>query len=579
MPTDQRDDGLSTFSMHAFDTRSSNMFDDLREERGGAALAPGAPAGAREDLSSLDPEEAARRHLQHALTSAAVPALTAPTVGGTATEFTSMGAESVPLTRTRTVKFRQTVGAIPIYGSLVTVELDEDNDLVSIDSALGEPAGVSPEPEITADDAVASAAAHPGFHPRLGNVTPELQYYFDRAASQWRLVYLLPDVPVEVDPDTQDSEDRAADLEPPRFLDYVVDAHDASVVAVLPRTPSATADASTALSAEHRAIDGFGVERTFRVCEATGGFVLRDEQRNVETYDFGFGDPSVTEDDLPGAAIQNPPDWSPEAVSAHANAVAVSDFLNDVLLRNNIDDQGGALVSTINCVVEADSPGPMQWVNAFWSPVSRQMVYGQVLVEDGTLRSLSCNLDVVAHEIFHGVTDVTARLEYANQSGALNESYSDIFGIIITNLDNPDPRSWDWKLGERLLPGDVPFRDLEDPTRHDQPAHMDDFVVLPNTQAGDWGGVHVNSGIHNKAAHLMLTAEDGVGELVLAPQEVSAVLYLALSQRLSSTSQFSDSRRAVEASARTFFRSLPADRLEAKVAAFTGAFDAVGITG
>ena len=70
---------------------------------------------------------------------------------------------------------------------------------------------------------------------------------------------------------------------------------------------------------------------------------------------------------------------------------------------------------------------------------------------------------MVAHEIFHGVTDATARLEYADQPGALNESFSDIFGIIITNLDEPDPRRWNWELGERLH-RDVPFRDLEDPT-------------------------------------------------------------------------------------------------------------------
>ena len=93
MPTDQRDDGLSTFSMHAFDTTASNMFDGLREERGDA-LAPGSPAG--EDLSALDPETAARRHLEHALTSAAVPALTVPTMAGTTSQFTS------PIRSTRT---------------------------------------------------------------------------------------------------------------------------------------------------------------------------------------------------------------------------------------------------------------------------------------------------------------------------------------------------------------------------------------------------------------------------------------------------------------------------------------------
>ena len=73
---------------------------------------------------------------------------------------------------------------------------------------------------------------------------------------------------------------------------------------------------------------------------------------------------------------------------------------------------------------------------------------------------------------------------------------------------------------------------------------MDDFQVLPNTRAGDWGGVHTNSGIHNKAAFNLLTAENDDGTLTLTPAEVAAVFYLALTQRLSRTSQFIDSRRA-----------------------------------
>jgi len=226
--------------------------------------------------------------------------------------------------------------------------------------------------------------------------------------------------------------------------------------------------------------------------------------------------------------------------------------------------------------VEEDSPGPKQWVNAFWSPDIKQMVYGQVLV-GGELRSLSINVDVVAHEIFHGVTDSTARLEYQFQSGALNESYSDIFGTIVANHGTDDPRQWDWKLGERLLEGDRPFRDLSDPTLFGQPAHMDDYQDLPNTQAGDWGGVHVNSGIHNKAAFLVLTSEDDAGDLVMTPSEGAAVFYLALSQRLSQTSQFSDSRNAAVSSARTLFRALPEDERERKVAAIEAAFSGVGI--
>jgi bacillolysin/neutral peptidase B len=180
--------------------------------------------------------------------------------------------------------------------------------------------------------------------------------------------------------------------------------------------------------------------------------------------------------------------------------------------------------------------------------------------------------------MFHGVTDSTARLEYAVQSGALNESYSDIFGIIIANFSNPDPRTWSWKVGEGLSPSGKPFRDMRDPTLFGQPDHMDKFKVLPNTQRGDWGGVHTNSGIHNKAAFNILTAPGSGGSLALTPQEVAGIFYLALTQQLSRTSQFSDSRRGVLVSARTLFRTLPPDQQTAKLAAITNGFTAVGIT-
>jgi Zn-dependent metalloprotease len=519
--------------------------------------------------SDLDPETAARRLLDQALASEAVPSLTAPVANGTTSQFKTIGTETVPLTGTRTVKFRQMVNDIPVYGSLVTVELDDGNNLVGIDSALGEPEGVDPVATVSPANALAAAEAAPdGYAPRLTGVIPRLSYYFDVGASRWRLVYILQDVPVILDRTAEPQADRESQLEPPRFMDYVVDAHDGQVVALLPRTPSIAA------GEEQTATDSFGVERTFLVSPQDGRLVLSDPIHNVQTFDFRFGDPAVHSDLLPGDAIANPPSWAPGAISAHANAVAVSDFLRAVLQRDNIDGSGGAMMSTINCVVGDNSPGPKQWHNAFWD--GRQMVYGQVLRGD-ELRSLSANIDVVAHEMFHGVTDRTSRLEYAFQPGALNESYSDIFGTIVANSGNDDPRSWDWLLGERLLVDDQPFRDLSDPARFGQPAHMDDFQLLPNTRAGDWGGVHVNSGIHNKAAFNLLTTEDDDGTLTLSPAEAAAAFYLTLTQRLSRTSQFADSRRHMVASARTLFRALPADQQARKVAAVEAAFQAVGI--
>jgi Zn-dependent metalloprotease len=554
--------GLNAFSLHTADESSSGAIAQLEAER---AAYPGLrPAGADSE-SDLDPETAARRFLDQAVASDAVPSLTVPVQNGSGRQFSTIGTETVPLTETRTVKFRQMFHDIPVYGSLVTVELDDTNSLVGIDAALGEPEGVDPVASVSPADARRAAEAAPdGYRPTLTGVVPRLNYYYDVKAARWRLVYILEDVPVRLD----EAADGDTGLEPPRFVDYVVDAHQGDVVTSLPRTPSMATQQQTAT-------DSFGDARTFVVTDKVGGFVLIDPVHNVETYDFNFADPVVSSDQLPGEIVDDSPPWVPAAVSAHANAVTVSEFLRTVLRRDNIDGHGGTMKSTINCVVQPARPGPQEWVNAFWN--EKQMVYGQVRRSDGLLRSLSANIDVVAHEMFHGVTDHTARLEYAFQPGALNESFSDIVGTVVANLGNDDPRTWNWELGENLLPGNQPIRDLSNPPRFGQPDHMKNFRDLPYTREGDWGGVHINSGIHNKAAFNLFTAVDDAGDLILTPTEVVAVFYLALTQRLSRTSQFSDSRRFAVSSARSLFRRLPADQRIRKVAAVQAAFEAVGI--
>jgi bacillolysin/neutral peptidase B len=189
---------------------------------------------------------------------------------------------------------------------------------------------------------------------------------------------------------------------------------------------------------------------------------------------------------------------------------------------------------------------------------------------------------VVAHEIIHGLTDHTARLKYEVESGALNESYSDIFGIIISNFGEPDVSQWNWELGEDLDVTGIPLRDLSDPTRRGQPAHMRDFKRLapgevPDRKRNDFGFVHRNSGIHNKAAHNLLTARKPDGSFMFTPREVSALFSVALTQILSRTSGFSDSRAAVELVARSLFRNDPPATRRAKLDAIAKGFDAVGI--
>jgi Zn-dependent metalloprotease len=547
-----------TFSMHAGNPSDSKMFDKLRAER------PSVPGFALADsvgIENTDPETVARGYLQQSLASEAVPSFTTPEADGVASEFKSLGTETLPLTNTKTVKFRQTYNQIPIYSSLVTVELDENNEFLSINSALGTPSDVSPIAKIAPADALDKALKLAGSKPSA-ELTPRLNYYFDKKANRWRLVYIIEDVPI-------DKPSKKPAINQQFLMDYVIDAHSGALVAELPRTPTMAGEN------EVEVVDGLGKKRVVRFKKDSGNKrILFDEKLNVVTFDFGFRDPQVELSKLPGKSLINPPDWAGEAVSAHANAAAVASFLRDVLKRNNIDNQGGALVSTVNCVVVANNPlGQKQWLNAFWTPVKRQMVYGQVL-HGQTLRSLAVNLDVVGHEMFHGVTNDTSRLEYLNESGALNESYSDIFGILISNSDKPNIKDWDFQLGENLTANDKPLRDLSKPSRFNQPEHMNNFVVTTK----DFGGVHINSGIHNFAAFKIMTARDSQQRFLFTPTELAAIFYISLTQHLSRASGFSASRRGVTLAAQTLFRNDPEAVRNAKINAISRGFSAVGIT-
>ncbi len=552
--------GFRTFAIHAGDRKGERAFSALRAEQ---SSSPAFALAATVGITNLDPETLARQYVQQALESKTVASFTAPKASGAESEFKSLGVETLPLTNTTTVKFRQTFNKIPVYSSLITVELDENNECLAINSALGTPAKIDPAAKVAPAEAVKKAAKLAG-QTKHDNLSARLNYYFDKKKGHWRLVYIVEDVPVN------NPKDKSGKNPFPRVMDYVIDAHTGALVAEMPRTGQA--------SIEENALDGLGKTRRIRILkESAARRLLNDDLLNIRTHDFKFSDPDRKGHLLPGSAVSNPPNpWGNAAVSAHANATTVASFLRDVLRRNNIDNQGGALVSTVNCVVAAESPGGNSWLNAFWTPTKRQMVYGQV-PHNGKLRSLAVFLDVVGHEMFHGVTDLTSRLEYASQSGALNESYSDIFGILILNSDKADISQWSWELGPGLRNDGRPLRDLKKPSRCGQPEKMSQYRNLPVTRSGDWGGVHINSGIHNFAAFKIITTKDAQGKFVFKPAELAALFYISLTQHLTRNSDFSASRRGVTLAARTLFRTQPEATQQAKLAAIAKGFTAVGI--
>src|SRR3954452_25175567 len=173
-----RKNGLRTFAFHRDENAAAPAV--------AAAMAPrgaGMTAGLAEDLATMEPERAAQQLLQNALRSDQLPGFAADEVDGGGAEFKSVGHRNLLLTNSQTVKFRQFYRKIPVYGSLVTVEMDARNRLLSINSALGEPAGVDPVARVApaaALETVRAAAGYAAGDPL--DVQPRLSYYFDAAA-------------------------------------------------------------------------------------------------------------------------------------------------------------------------------------------------------------------------------------------------------------------------------------------------------------------------------------------------------------------------------------------------------------
>jgi Zn-dependent metalloprotease len=189
---------------------------------------------------------------------------------------------------------------------------------------------------------------------------------------------------------------------------------------------------------------------------------------------------------------------------------ATRDFYRAILDRNSIDDRGMRLDGYVHRGI--------RYNNAFWN--GQQMVFGD---GDGILfGDFSGSLDVIAHELTHGVTEYSAGLEYHNQPGALNESMSDVFGSLVKQWSRGETADQaDWLIGAEIFTPGVDadaLRSMKAPgTAYDepnlgkdpQPDHMNRYVNLPDTEEGDWGGVHINSGIPNKAFYLAAVAIGG----------------------------------------------------------------------
>ena len=226
------------------------------------------------------------------------------------------------------------------------------------------------------------------------------------------------------------------------------------------------------------------------------------------------------------------------------------DLYYNVYKRDSIDDAGLALLGTVNYDQKYD--------NAFWN--GSQMVFGD---GDGEyFNRFTISVDVIGHELTHGVTGNTANLDYQNQSGALNESVSDVFGSLVKQYAASPKQTADkadWLIGAGLFTQKVkgvalrsmkaPGTAFNDPVlgKDPQPADMAHYV----TTTSDSGGVHINSGIPNHAFYLLAVALGGY-----AWEKAGMIWYKTLlDSRLASSATFQDFANLTADNAATLFNA------------------------
>jgi len=216
-----------------------------------------------------------------------------------------------------------------------------------------------------------------------------------------------------------------------------------------------------------------------------------DTGLGMETYDLNTATSTGSAVDYTNTASAwtNTTTIDQIGTDAHWGAEMTYDYYLNVHSRNSINNAGFKLISYADYGVG--------YGNAFWN--GSYMTYGS-----GSSGGF-VGLDICGHEVTHGLTGMTAGLVYSNESGALNESYSDIFGLCIEAYAKP--LSWNWNIGETV--GGI--RSFSNPNSMSQPDTY--FGTSWYTGTGDNGGVHTNSGVSNYWFYLLTLGGTGVNDI------------------------------------------------------------------
>ncbi len=449
------------------------------------------------------------------------------------------GKESTDALGRTHLRFQQFYKGVEVWKSGLTVHLDANGsvDLVN-GSFVPSPRKSAKVPLVTEGVAARLALAHVGAPATVYGVPKQIVYAGDSGNARlgWELLVQRGSIEHWV---------------------VIIDAINGSVLNAYNEAMSAAAVGA--------GVDLFGVNRDLNVWQQNTGFHMVDTSKQM--FDASSSPPSASttrggivildaanqprdpqQEAIPGNDVtsgSSTSGWLRDAVSASWGFSQTYDYFLERHGRNGLDNRGTTILATVRV--------GQNFNNAFFVPGKQAMFFGDAFPYAGAL-------DVVGHELSHGVVATTSNLVYQDQSGALNESFADILGTAVQARSNGQV---DWILGDQVNSPSLQ-RNLRDPNAQPSPLggvypkKMSQFVRT----TADNGGVHINSSINNHAFYLYAEGLPGAVGLI----DAEKVFYRAVTVHLTQRSQFVDARLAVVRSAEELFGAGSNQVLKAKEA-------------
>ncbi len=442
---------------------------------------------------------------------------------------------------------------VPVFGSEVIMHANAAGEVSRLNGQLVEALDVDTTPTLSAAQALEIALAKIGpAKYRWEDPAQEaiLKETFRDPQRSWRPQPELVIAPVHGDFDGRDY--RLAwkmmipiDAPLPANWMYFIDARSGEVIFFYNKMHSATGTGISIYSG------------TVSIQTNLNGstYEMYDTGRKIKTYDANNGS------SLPGTLFTDSDNYwdgsrQKAGVDVHWGVQWIHDYYLNVHGRNSFDNAGAQYTQSVHVNTN--------WVNASWN--GSQVQYGD---GNGVDSNELVTLDIAAHEWTHAVTDYESNLTYSGESGALNESLSDIFGETI-QIYAKGPSTWQiaeecWTPGTS---GDA-LRNMANPNAEGQPdTYGGTYWVNPSQWWNDNGGVHTNSGVSNFAYYLLVNGGSGTNDIGnsynvtgIGLDKARAIFYRAQTTYLTSSSNFAAARTATENAAADLYGASSPEKL------------------